>query len=314
MQKALEQMNVQLHKVLSDLSGVSGMTILRAILAGERDPAVLAALVNRRVKAGRETILKALTGDYHDEQVFALRQAVELYDLFGQKIADCDRQIEAYVTSLPAKTPPASDPAPAEPSPASDGSSPPAPKTPTAPASRRKNQPHFDLAAELVRVSGVDLTRIEGIGALTAQTVFAEAGWDLKAFPSEKHFSSWLGLCPNRKVTGGKVKSSRTRKVRHRLAKALCVAAQSLHHSKSALGAFLRRMKGRLGIEKAITATAHKLACRIYRMLKYGQDYVEQGQAEYERKYQERVLLQLKKKAAALGLDLVARGTGEVVS
>jgi transposase len=298
MQKALDQMNLQLHKVLSDITGQSGQAILRAILAGQRDPAALAALANHRVKSSRDTITQALTGEYREELLFTLRQAVELYDIFQAKIADLDRQLQGYLATLEPQAP--------SPEPAA------APRKAVPP--RRKNQVHFDLQSELIRITGVDLTTIDGISTLTAQTVLSECGWDLSAFPTEKHFASWLGLCPNHRITGGKIKSRRTRKVSQRAAKALRLAAWSLERSGSALGAFFRRLKARLGPPKAITATAHKLARLIYRMLKYGQAYVDQGQEDYNKQYEEQQILQLKKRAQRMGFALVAADTGEVVS
>jgi transposase len=300
MQKALEQMNLQLHKVLSDITGVTGMTMIRAILAGQRDPVVLARLKHPLVKSSAETIVKALTGDYHDHHLFALRQAVELYDIFQRKIADCDQAVQTYMATLESKSEP-TDPKPEKPH---------AKKMPKP----RKNQVHFDLQSELVRLTGVDLTAIDGISTLTAQTLLCECGRDMNPFPTEKHFSSWLGLCPNNRITGGKVKKTKTRKVRNRAAEALRLAAQSLHHSKSALGAFSRRLKGRLGPAKAITATAHKLACLVYRMLKFGQAYVDRGQEHYEKQYKERLLAQLQKRARQMGFELIETTTGELVS
>jgi len=301
MQKALEQMNVQIHKVLSDITGVSGLRILRSILAGRRDPVELAALAHAGVKSSQDHIAQALTGVYHDEQIFTLRQAVELYDIFQQKIADCDQQLQIYMAQLESKT--SSDPTAQTP-----------PPTPTKRSrKRRKNQVHFDLQSELIRLTGVDLTRINGIDTLSAQSVLCEWGFDLSAFPTEKHFASWLGLCPNNRITGGKVKRTQTRKVRNRAAEALRLAAQSLNRSRSALGAFFRRMMARLGAPKAITAAAHKLAVLIYRMLTYGQEFVDQGQAQYEQHYQEHQIELLKKKAKQMGLTLCQIETGELV-
>lgn len=300
MQKALEQMNLQLHKVLSDITGLTGLRIIRSILTGRRDPAGLAQMAHTRVKADRETIAKALTGDYHDHHLFSLRQAVDLYDIFQQKITECDQELQTYLATLESKSAPkASEPEKAV-----------LKKMPH----RRKNQVHFDLQSELVRLIGVDLTAIDGISTLTAQTLVCEVGRDVDTFPTEKHFTSWLGLCPNNRITGGKIKCSRTRRVQNRAAKALRLAAQSLHRSRTALGAFFRRMKFRLGTPKAITATARKLACWVYRMLKYGQAYVDLGQEAYEKNYQDHLLDQLKKKATHLGFQLIACATGEVVS
>jgi transposase len=299
MHKALEQMNLQLHKALSDVAGVSGMRIIRAILNGERDGAKLAKLCDRRVQASPETIAKALTGDYRRDHLFTLRQAVELHDLYQEKIAACDQEIKQQMATF---------------APKADPKDLPAPRGQKKSSGRRKNQPYFDLRAEMFRLAGVDMTQINGIDTLTAQTALCECGHDLAAFPSEKHFSSWMGLSPNNRKTGGRVRSTRTRRVQNRLANALRIAAQSLHHSKTALGAFYRRMKARLGAPKAITATARKLACQIYRLLKYGQAYVDQGEQAYERQCHERVLHNIKKRAAQLGYDLVSVQTGAVFS
>jgi transposase len=299
MQKALEQMNVQLHKALSDISGVTGMKILRAILAGERDGAVLARRRDGRLKCSEETLVKALTGDWRPEHLFALKQAVELYDVYQQKIAECDAEIEKVMAPIQAQ-------------PVRGTRNPKASKKRA--ASRRKNQCHFDLGQELFRLAGVDVTRIDGIDALTAQTVFSELGFDLSAFPSEKHFASWTRLCPNNRITGGRIRSSRTRPGSNRVALAFRRAAQSLHHSHSALGGFYRRMVGRIGPGKATTAVAHKVARLFYRMVRHGQDYVDQGEKEYQQRYQQQQMRLLKKRARQMGFDLVARDTGTVVS
>lgn len=295
MHKSLEQMNLQLHKVLSDVTGVTGMKILQAILAGERDPVVLAQMKHPLVRSSQDTIAKALTGDWRAEHLFTLRQAVELYEVYQQKITVCDEEIQKYMQSLEVRA----DRKDLEPP---EG------------GSRRKNQVHFDLRAQLYELTGTDLTSIDGIDALTAQTVISESGIDMSRFATEKHYSSWLGLCPNHQITGGKVRRRRTRKVRNRAAQALRVAAQSLHRSKSALGAYFRRMRSRLGPAKAVTATAHKLALLIYRMLKYGQKYVDQGQEAYEKQYRERTVQMLKRRVKQMGYALVDLRSGEVVS
>jgi len=295
MQKSLEQMNVQLHKVLSDLTGVTGMKIVRAILAGERNPVVLAQMRHPLVKSSEDTIAKALTGDWRSEHLFTLRQAVELYDIYQQKIEACDGEIERYMQGLEAR----GDPKDLE---------------PRARGTRRKNQVHFDLRSQLHRLTGADLTRIDGIDAMTAQTVISECGIDMSRFATERHYSSWLGLCPNHQITGGKIRRRRTRKVCNRAARALRVAAQSLHRSQTALGAYYRRLRGRLGPAKAITATAHKLALLVYRTLKYGLRYVDQGQQVYEKQYQQRMLQGLAKRVKQMGYALVDPRSGEVVS
>jgi hypothetical protein len=295
MQKSLEQMNLQLHKALSDITGVSGMRIIRAILGGERNPVVLAAMRDRKLKKSESEIVKALSGSYTQEHLFTLSHSVELYDFIQEKIRECDGKIEEYLKGFEDKA----DPDQYEPK---VGKS----------ATRRKNQPYFDLDRELYRVTGVDLTAIDGIDSLTAQTIVAEVGFDLSMFPTEKHFVSWLALCPENRITGGKVRKRRTKKSQNRVATALRLAAQSLHRSNSALGAFLRRMKAKLGPPKAITATARKLACLVYRMLRYGMSYADAGQQQYEQRYQEQQVKWLKKKAALLGYTILDASTGEV--
>ena len=295
MHKSLEQMNLQLHKVLSDVTGVTGWKILQAILAGERDPVVLAQMKHPLVRSSQDTIAQALTGDWRAEHLFTLRQAEELYEVYQQKIEACDQEIEKYMQSLGAR-------AEAKDLEARKG------------GTRRKNQVHFDLRGQLYELTGTDLTSIEGIDAMTAQTVVSESGIDMSRFATEKHYSSWLGLCPNHQITGGKVRRRRTRRVRNRAAQALRVAAQSLHRSKTALGAYFRRMRSRLGPAKAITATAHKLAILIYRMLKYGMNYVDVGQEAYEQQYRERTLQMLKRRVKQMGYALVDLHSGEVVS
>jgi transposase len=292
MQKSFEQMNLHLHKVLSDITGVSGMRIIRAIISGERNPSVLACMREPGVKKSEEEIVKALTGNYREEHLFTLRQAIELYDVFQSKIRECDSKVEEYLKRF-----------------ADKGNQ---DEFKSKPVTRRKNEPHFDLGKQLYRVTGVDMTMIDGISSLTAQTVISEIGLDVSDFPDEKHFTSWLTLCPENRITGGKVKNRRSRRSSNRVATALRLAAQSLHHSKSALGAFFRRIAAKRGIAKAITATARKLACLIYRMLKYGMVYVDDGQEKYEQRYQEQQIKSLQKRAAVLGYSLVSVQTGEV--
>ena len=290
MQKALEQMNLQLHKELSDIMGITGQQIIRAIVKGERDPVVLARMKHPLVKSPEHVLAQALTGTYAEEHVFALKQSLELYDVYQQKISECDQQTEQAMLRLTSKsedTPKTSPP----------------PKKLS--GKRRKNQPHFDLRTQQYRITGVDLTQIDGISAMTAQTIIAECGIDMSLYPSEKNFSSWLGLCPNNKITGGKVYSSRTRKVSNRASSSLRLAAQSLHRSSSALGAYYRRMKSRHGAPKAITATAHKLAKLIYRMLKFGKDFVDKGQSYYEARYKEQAVKNMIKRAKQIGYELV---------
>lgn len=295
MQKSLELMNIQLHKVISDITGVTGMAIIRAIVTGERNPLVLSRMRHKRIKSSEQTIVKSLTGDWRQEHLFTLQQALEAYDFYHHQIAACDQRIEGYMQTFSSKHE------------IEDSGK-------RKRGSRRKNQVHFDLHSELHRITGVDLTKIDSIEVLTVQTVISECGYDMSRFPTEKNFSSWLGLSPNNVITGGKVRRRGTRKVHNRAADALRVAAQSLHSSKTALGAFYRRCKARLGAPKAITATAHKLAVLIYRMLKYGTDYVDRGQEAYEKQYQETLLRTLRKRAKQMGYEIVALQSGEVVS
>lgn len=288
MQKALSAMNVHLHHVVSDLGGVTGMKIVRAILAGARDPHRLAQLRHPTCKRDAAAFAAALTGHWRADHVFALRQAVELYDIYQQKLAACDAAVEQQLGAQPDR---------------SQGQ----PVPPRArPKSRRShNEPSFELRDHLFRLTGVDLTRIDGIDALTAMTVISETGVDMRAWPSGKHFTSWLRLSPNHRISGGKVLARRTRPGANRAATALRVAAQALHHSQSALGAFYRRKQARLGAPKAITATARKLARIIYSMLRYSTAYVDRGAAYYEEQYRQRTLHTLIQRAKDLGYKLV---------
>jgi transposase len=286
MQKAMIQMNLQLHKVVTDITGVTGMTIICAILQGERDGLTLAKLKHPNARSSEQTIAKALTGDWRPEHLFCLRQAVEAYDFYAAQIAACDLQLEAHMKTLECH-----EPAPLQ--------------TRRRKGRPRPYQPQFDQVGSLQRIAGVDLTRIDGIEAVTAQTVLSEVGWDLSRFPTEKHFCSWLGLCPDNRITGGKIVRTGTRKVKNRAAAALRMAAQSLHRSQSALGAYYRRMRARLGAPKAITATANKLARIIYRMLTKGEQYVDQGAQSYEQKYRARAVENLKRQANRLGLQII---------
>jgi len=294
MQKALTQMNLHLHVVLSDITGVSGMKILRAILAGQRDPLALARLAHPQVKSSRDEIAQALTGHYSDDLVFVLRQAIEAFDFFQSQLQRCDQQLAAYLERFHTKADPTGLP-------------------PTS-QYRRKNQPHFDLRAEMYRITGVDLTRIDGIDASTAFSILSEIGFDVQAFPTEGQFVSWLGLCPNNTITGCRVKRTRTKQTANRCADALRVAAQSLWRSKSYLGAIHRRFRARLGPPEAITATAHKLARIVYRMLKFGEAYVDKGERHLEIQHRERDLKSLVKRAKQLGLLLLDPETGECLA
>ena len=284
MQKALRQMNLLLDNVVTDITGKTGMTIIRTILKGERDPNKLAAYRDRRCKKTEQAIAQSLHGHYREEHLFALRQSVELYDTYHAKILACDEAIEQQLKRFDAQGDPEQ-----------------------LPAGKKKaaNAPAFDVRGELYRMSGVDLTAIDGINDITALKVLAETGTDMSRWKSEKHFSSWLGLSPGNKISGGKILSSKTKPTTNRAAAALRMAAFTLSNSKSALGAYYRRMRSRQGAPKAITATAHKLARLIYSMLKHGTEYVDQGQDYYEQQYQDRVMKNLKQRAAQMGFALV---------
>ena len=286
MQKALTQMNVKLQHVIRDITGKTGMDIIEAIVGGERDPRKLAALRDPRTRANEEIIARSLQGYWREEHIFELTQALELYRTYQDKIAQCDREIERQLGRFEDRSngePPAGD------------------------AGKRSqgNAPRFDLRNHLHRMTGVDLTRIDGVDAFTALKVVGEIGTDMTRWPSAKHFASWLGLSPNNRITGGKVISSRTKANANRAAAALRLAANALHRSNSALGAFLRRKKAHLGAPKAIAATAHKLARIIYSMLRNGHGYVDAGAQYYESQYRQRALRAARQRAAQLGYQLV---------
>lgn len=284
LQKALHQMNLQLTHVLSDLAGESGLTIIAAILKGERNPLTLAALAHKRVKSSREQIAQALTGDYRPEHLFALQVAYELYLTYEQKIQQADDHLIQELEQLPDQV---------------------ALKDKPLPAKAKNKQISEDLRLGLYLKLGVDITAIEGIGERVGLTMLTEVGPDLKAFPSEKHFCSWLGLCPDNRISGGKVLNTHTRRVVNRLADALRMAATTLERSQSALGAYYRRMKAKLGAAEGITATAHKLARLLYRLIKHGESYVRVGLEEYEKKNRQRKLNAVQKMAQSLGLTLL---------
>jgi transposase len=289
MQKALEQMNLKLTEVVSDITGKTGMTIIRAILAGERDPQLLATYRDKRCKHDQGTIAKALTGHWRAAHLFALQQAVDQYDFLAQQLQACDGHIEeclqAFVPDVEADSPPS---------------------TPVRTwRSSRSNPLSFDVQAYLEAMTGVDLTQIDGIDSLTALKVLSEIGLDMTRWPTSKHFAAWLGLCPGNKLSGGKRYRMRSKPSANRAATALRLAAQGVANSHSALGAYYRRMRARLGAPKAMTATAHKLARLVYSMLRYGTAYVDAGQQAYEHKYRDRVLTNLQRKAKAFGYQLV---------
>lgn len=304
MQKVLTQMNLQLANVISDVSGLTGQRIVRAILAGERNPKILAELSDYRIRASREHVAKSLEGNWRPELLFVLKQEMEMYDTYQRRIAECDRELEAHLKSFAGKIGPkhTEEETPSEPGPAKKA------QTTRLTEGGKKapgNRPQFDLRSELYRISGVDLTRIDSIHVLVAQTVISEVGLDMSRWKTEAHFASWLGLCPDNRISGDRVLSRGTRHVVNRAATALRVAATTLLRSRSYLGAPYRRLRTRLGAPKAITAMAHKLARLVYRMLKYGQEYVDKGMQYYEERHRHQQVEHLKKTAAKLGLQIV---------
>lgn len=285
-QKALEQMNLKLTEVISDVTGKTGMDILHAILKGERDPLELAKFRNEHCKISEAGLAQALLGNWREEHLFSLKQAVGLWESYQNLIRECDHEIERYLATLPDR---------------SGGQT--LPRRPKV----RKLKPHepaYDARGLVHRACGVDLTAIEGIDQTTALVLLGEIGPDLSRFPTVKNFTAWLGLCPQHQISGGRVQSRRVRPGMNRAAHALRLSARSLHHSKSALGAFYRRMRSRLGAPKAIVATAHKLARLVYALLTRGEAYIAQAMTDYEQAYEVRKLSGLSRQAAALGYRL----------
>jgi transposase len=290
MQKALHQMNVQLTQVLSDISGLTGLAIIRAIVAGERNPAKLAQLRHGRCQRSEADLVKALTGHYRAEHVFALKQALALYDAYTDQLAECDRQIEQQYSAFKPRFDPDDPDHPLGPDPKVN--------------SHSKNAPAFDVRRQLFRLTGIDLTQVDGLHVSSVQQLLAETGTDMRKWPTVKHFASWLGLAPHNDLTGGKVVRSRTLKNHNRAGQILRIAAQSVGRGKSALGAYFRRMRARLGTEQAITATAHKLARIIYHLLKHRQPYQPLSAEAYTEQQRQRELKRLQRQAAKLGFLL----------
>jgi transposase len=297
MQKALVQMNVQLPLVVSDITGVTGLRILRDIVAGHRDPAHLAQHRDYRCRASEAEIVAALTGNYRIEHVFVLQQNLELFDTYQRQLAACDTAIEAHLARLTAATP--------------------APPVPLAPARRRQkpreNEPRFDLRTPLHQLTGADLSQIDGIGPYNALRLLSEIGTDMSRWPTDKHFTSWLTLAPNNTISGGRLLRSRTQPSANRAAAILRLAVMTLGRTHTALGAFYRRLAFRVGKAKAITATARKLAILIYRTLKEGLVYMDPGADAYVAQHRTHVLRRLRQRAQNLGLGLIDLSTGEVI-
>ena len=297
MQKALMQRNLQLHHVISDITGVTGMKIMRAIVAGQHNPAELATYRDRRCQASEETIREALTGHYRREHVFELRQALELYDSYQARIDACDQEIEATLASLQDDTI----------------------SLETLPAARYKttrkaNEPKFAVREALFRVLGIDLSQIHGFGAYSVLRLVGECGMDMSRWPTVKHFTSWLTLAPGNKISGGKVLSSKTRRSANRAAVIFRLSAVNVGRTTTALGAFYRRLASRVGKAKAVTATARKLAELFYNTLRYGRAYEDPGASSYEDRDRERVLKGLRRRAKEFGYELTEVGAAEGVS
>jgi transposase len=292
-QKALEEMNVKLTEVLSDVLGVTGVAIIKAILQGQRDPRQLAKLRHSRCHRTEAEIARALQGNWREDHLFALRQALALYEYYHTQLRECDAQIETCLRAFADH---------------SDGRVLEAKKLRRG---RRANDAAFDVRGLLFRMAGVDLTVIEGIDAATALVVLSEIGMDVSRFPTLKQFISWLGLCPRHEGSAGHIYRRRTRRGANRAARALRVAAQGCHRARHALGAFYRRIQARAGGGQAVVATARKIAERVYRLLRYGADYVRQEQAAYEATYRERTLRGLQRKAAQLGYRMEAATPGQ---
>lgn len=301
MHKALALMNVQLKNVISDITGATGMKIIRAIVAGERNPANLATHRDINCKNDVKTIEKSLRGNYRLENVFSLKQALEIFDVYQTKIQECDQEIAKLMASFEDRRDPEKL----------------IPQVSRGPRGRKTSASGLfalNLQKELIRVAGVNITEIPGVDTTTGLKLISEIGLDMSRWKTTKHFVSWLGLCPNNKVSGGKRLSGRTKPVPNRAAISLRIAASTLYKNKTALGAFLRRLKGRLGPAKAITATAHKMARQLYVMLKTKTPYAELGNQYYEERYRDRVIKNLKKRAEDLGLILVPKQSEAVVA
>ncbi|WP_176251332.1 transposase, partial [Sulfitobacter sp. HGT1] len=283
----LMEMNLQLHHVVSDITGITGMKIIRAIVAGERDLDVLAGYRDVRCKASTQTIKAALNGNNRPEHIFGLTQSLELYDFYQAKMLECDRHLEATLVALGADT-------------EHDLSQLPCPRTKT----KQVSTPSFDVRAALFGVLGVDLTEIHGMGPSLSLKLVGECGTDLRAWPSAKHFTSWLCLAPGNKISGGKVLSSRTRRSSSRAAALLRLAAVTIGRSDTALGAFYRRLAARAGKAKAVTATARKIAVLFYNTLRHGMTHKDPGASHYEERYRNRVLGNLRRRAKSFGYDL----------
>ncbi len=298
MQKALQQMNIQLTQVLADITGVTGLAIIRAIVAGERDPLTLAQLRNAACKSSDEQIAKALTGTWREEHLFVLKQALALFDYYTSQVAECDKQLEQQFAAMKPRF---------------------AQEHPTTlsahkPRSKSKNKPNFNARNELQRVVGIDLTAVRGLSSSLVLTIISEIGTDMTKWPTVKHFGSWLGLAPRNDISGGKVLRSRTLKTVNRATQAFRQAAQSVARSDTAFGAYFRRMRAKLGPQQATVATAHKIARVVYHLLKNHEPFNETTVAEYTQQCRDRELRSLERKAAKLGYTLAPQPTTSSVT
>jgi transposase len=293
MQKALHQMNVRLSPTVKDITGVTGMAIIRSILAGERDPVTLAQLRDPRCAQPESEFVKALTGNYRDEHVFALKQAVALYDAYTQQILECDQELERKFSAL---------------KPVHDDDLPPLDTTDKR-NTHSKNAPAYDGRRLLYQLLGVDLVAVDGLNEVTAQIIISEIGTDMSRWQDEKHFCSWLGLAPHNDISGGKVLRSRTLKTHNRAGQAFRLAAQAVSKTNTAYGAFFRHMRAMHGPMKAIVATAHKIARAVYFMLRDHKPFHDTSAEEYNQREREREIARLKKKASKLGFTLAPAST-----
>lgn len=287
MQKALTHMNLQLHHVVADVTGVTGMRIIRAIVAGERSPSILASMSDTRCKAGIDVIEAALVGNYQPEHIFALSQALTMYDAYQAQLLICDQQIAQVLIKLSQEKVRPSEPLPK-----------PRHKT------RQPNALNFDVRTLLYQLVGVDLTQIHGIGPFLALRLVAECGTDLSRWRTCHHFTSWLTLAPGCRISGGKVLSAHTRKTKNRVTAHLRLAAVTVGRTSTALGAFYRRLAARIGKAKAVTATARKIAILFYNAMRFGMSYQDPGADQYEQRYRERVVKGLHRRAAEFGFTL----------
>ncbi|UVV69072.1 IS110 family transposase [Brucella anthropi] len=297
MQKALMEMNLQLHHVVSDITGVTGMRIIRAIVAGERDPDVLASLRDIRCHSSVETIRASLVGNDRDEHIFALSQSLDLYDFYQQKMLECDHKLEQVIATMTHNVEKPQSPLPK-----------------IRIRTKQPNTPSFDVRAALYGLVGTDLTQIHGFGASLALKLIGECGTDLRAWPTAKHFTSWLCLAPGNKISGGRLLSSRTRRSSSRAAALLRLAATTIGRSDTALGAFYRRLAGRIGKQKAVTATARKIAVLFFNALRFGMAYRDPGAEAHDERHRGRVLASLQRRARALGYQLDPIPDAESVS